>query len=204
MSEVERGGGRLDVFGRLRPGASLQSARAEFAAISRRLQEAYPASNAGVEAALQTFREEYVGSDFSGLLYKMLLGAVLVLIAACANVANLLLAHTAGRGQEFALRTALGAGRGRIASQLLSETLLLTSLGGALGLVIAYAGVTWFRNEAIQAGVVRLPHGNDALFWWDIQLDAVALAFVVAWVAGAERPREPETVYVVPVDLIER
>ena len=185
LSRVERGGGRLDVFGRLKPGISIEIARAEFAAISKRLQDAYPESNQGVEATLRSFQEEYVGPEFSALVYKILLGAVLVLIIACANVANLMLAHTTARRQEFALRAALGAGRGRIASQLLAEALLLASLGAGLGLAIAQAGIGWFNEAALQSRVLRLPHGNDTLFWWSIELDAVPVLFVVGLAVGS-------------------
>ncbi len=179
MSNVQRGGGRLDVFGRLKPGVSIEQARTEFETITRRLELAYPDSNTGITAVLQTFEQEYVGEEFTRTLYMMLLGAVLVLIISSANVTNLLLAHAAGRNHEMAVRTAVGATRWRLISLLLSEAFLLAAAGGALGILIAREGVAWFDRAGAEAGVLRLPHGTDALFWWDIQVGLVPMAFVV-------------------------
>lgn len=190
FTSIQRGSGRLDVFGRLRPGVTVDAAKTEFEAIARRLEGAYPETNTGVTASLKTFEEEYVGEQFAGTLYLMLIAAVLVLIVSCANVTNLLLAQSSGRAHEMAVRTAIGAGRWRLMSLVLAEASILAVSGGAIGILIARQGASWFRAAA-GAGMLQLPHGPDALFWWDIEVGIVPLLFVggvtfaTALVAGA-------------------
>jgi len=131
-----RGARSLTVFGRLRPGVTPQGAQAELDRIARELQEAYPRAHEDRFALLQSFREGYVGSTAT-LLWILLGAAGLLLLIAAANVANLLLVRAQGRTRELALRQALGARVQRVASQLLTESLLLAALGGALGLAMA-------------------------------------------------------------------
>ena len=131
-----RGAWYLSVVGRLAPGASLASAREEVRTIAARLEKAYPDANEGVGGTVRTLHEATVGDARRALL--VLLGAVgLVLLVACVNVANLLLARIAGRESELALRAALGAGRGRIVRQLFTESLLLALAGGGAGVLLA-------------------------------------------------------------------
>jgi predicted permease len=145
LTEDDIGSGRvarwLYMVGRLRPGVTPEQGRAEVAALMRRLAERFPDSNAGfTDAAVQSIEESIVGKVRTGLL--VLLGAVgLVLLIACVNVANLLLVRATGRGRELALRAALGAGRGRIVRLMLTESLLLAVVGGALGVLLAWWGV---------------------------------------------------------------
>jgi putative ABC transport system permease protein len=142
----------LNVFGRLRDGASLAEARAELNAIAGRLAEQYPETNRGVEALVMPYNDRFNGGPIR-LVFLALMGAVVfVLLIACANVANLLLARSAYRAREFAVRAALGASRWRVVRQLLAESLLLALGSGALGCLLSVAGVRLFATAVENVG----------------------------------------------------
>lgn len=154
---------------RLKPGVSIQQAQADLDTISARLAQQYPADDAGWGAKVMSVREDMVGDVRKPLL--ILLGAVaFVLLIACANMANLMLAKTLDRRKEIAIRTALGASRGRIVRQVLSEALVLSIAGGALGLFIAQYGTQLVINF----------FGSNLPRVQDIQVDASVLAFTFA------------------------
>ena len=152
--EPEQASGRGDhylrVMGRLKPGATIEQANAELEAIAGRLSSEYPRTNEGLGFLVRSFHEDYVG-DLRRPILILFAAVALVLLIACANVANLLLAQATTRRREIAIRIALGARRIAIIRQLLVESLLLAGGGGLLGVLGAVWGVQWLSKLAPQS-----------------------------------------------------
>ena len=163
----ERGDrGDTVVVGRLAPRVSLAQARAEMEGITARLAKAYPVTNDGFGVALRPIRDAYVSEIRPAIL--VLFGAVtLVLLIACANVANLFLIRASGRSREMALRVAMGATRGHLLAQMLVESFILTALGGLTGLALAIAavrGIGGLIPQGMLAGTSITLNGPTLMF----------------------------------------
>jgi putative ABC transport system permease protein len=169
----------LEALGRLNAGATTDRAQAELDTISARLAAAYPATNRGWQVRVVPLTDYIVGDARRTLL--LLLGAVgLVMLVACANVANLFLAHAAGRQREIAVRSAIGAARARIVRQVLTESVLLSLMAGALGIAIAY----WLLKVLIAIGASGIPRLEQASLDRNVLLFSVAVSILTGMLFG--------------------
>jgi predicted permease len=164
-----RGVRYLGVIGRLAPGADPAAATAEIGALYRRLAETYPETNRGWDAVrVSPLRDELIGTARRPLLV-LSIAVGLVLLIACANLLNLLLARASSRRGEFALRAALGAGRGRLVRQLVTESTLLALVGGAAGILAAL----WLTSLMLNLGGASLPRVQE------VRVDGVVVGFAL-------------------------
>ena len=166
-----RGAHNFQVMGRLAPGVTVEQARAELAGIGRNLAAAYPATNKDARPNLKSINSDTSDGEIR-LIFLSMMGAVgFVLLIACANVANLLLGRAIARAREVSIRQSIGATRWRIVRQLLVESIILATIGGAAGFALAIAGVRWF--DAATTDV-------DKPYWMEFTFDPIVFAFVAA------------------------
>lgn len=154
----------------LKPGVTIEKARAEMDAIGARIALDYPDSNKGWGVAVDPFADTIVGTQLRKSLYVLLSAVALVLLIACANLANLTLARSTGRDREVAIRASVGAGRGRLIQQFLTESVLLSLIGGLLGVVLGYA-----LMAGLKAAVPPFSLPSEA----NITLDSRVLLFAI-------------------------
>ena len=159
----------MDAVGRLKPGVTFEQAKADMDALARHLAEEYPEADKGTGITLVPLKQNVVG-DIQPYLLVLLAAVGFVLLIACVNVANLMLARSTGRSREFAIRVALGAGRRRVIRQLLTESTLLAMAGGGIGLLIS----SWGLQGALKVLPEALPRVQD------VHLDARVLLFTLA------------------------
>ena len=175
LLEQKRDARNIDVFGRLAGTVTQRQAQSEMDTIARKLAGDYPDTNTNITARVMTFNERVNGGPIR-LIFLSLMGAVgFVLLIACANVANLLLARSAGRAREMSVRISLGASRWRIVRQLLVESVLLSIVSGLLGLALAYVGVRLFDAATQDVGKP---------YWIQFTMDGQVFAFFAAICLG--------------------
>jgi predicted permease len=173
----------MDAIGRLKPGVTLEQARADMNGVASRLGAAYPKADKGIGAALVPLKQNIV-REVKPLLVLLLGAVAFMLLIACANVANLLLARSTGRTREFAIRAAMGASRSRIIGQLLTESILLAVAGGALGLMLATWGVQGALKLALSLHPEGIPRAEEIGIDWRVLRFTIAITFLVGILFG--------------------
>ena len=175
LFEQARNDRRLDAFGRLADRVNLAQARSDLEAIAAPLRREYPATNANIQPTVSPYVEKYIGWQVSLILSALMGAVVVVLLIACVNVANLLLARSASRSREIAIRASLGATRGRIARQLFVESVLLAVVAGVLAFGLSNVGVQLFSGLADQIG---------RPYWMQFTVDGRVFTFLAAVCLG--------------------
>jgi len=190
-NDLKRGNRQLQAFGILHPGVTMAAAQTEMTGIAQRLASEYPATNKDVTARVLSFHERYNGGNIKMVFLLMLASVGFVLLIACANVANMMLSRAVARQREMSIRAALGASRWRVVRQLLMESVVLSVLGGALGLGLAAFGVRWFNLVTANVGKPYWVHFtmDYTVFGYFAALCIVSgLVFGIAPALRASRP----------------
>ena len=169
----ERGNHSWQVMGRLKPDVTIDQARLDLSRVAAALETQYPTSNLGWGVDVQSLRE-YLSGNIRPVLMLMMASVAFVLLIACANVANLLLARAAVRSKEMAVRVAMGASGWQVIRQMLTESLIIALAGATLGVGFAYGFLQWVKASLL----------NGVPFWMQFRIDGQVLAFTVAVAVG--------------------
>ncbi|HTU33767.1 MAG TPA: ABC transporter permease [Candidatus Acidoferrum sp.] len=181
-AQLDRSHYDLVVFGRLKPGVAVAKAQAEMETINATLKKRYPDMDQQTGMLVETFQTSLTHNVRPAML--IFLWAVgFVLLIACANVANLMLARATSREREMALRTALGARSARVFRQLLTESILLALIGGVFGLIIAFGGIRFIRGELPQ-GVHEIPFSSNISLGWPVLAFTIGLSVLTGVIFG--------------------
>jgi putative ABC transport system permease protein len=171
QTRAGRAGRLLMAYGRLADGMRIEQARAEVSSITSALATQFPDTNKEITAVVTPFAEQVIGTEIKVLFWSLMGAVAFVLLIACANVANLLLARAADRSREIAVRVSIGATRWRIVRQLLVESVLLAFVSGIVGLGLAYAGIRWFDANTQDIGKP---------YWMVFTMDRMVFGFFAA------------------------
>ena len=175
LREQKRSDRRYNVIGRLAPTATLEQAQSELGAVSARLAAEYPDTNKDIRALVQPYHERVNGGEIRAVFLSLMGAVAFVLLIACANVANLLLARAGNRAREVSVRVSLGASRGRVVRQLLIESLMLAMIATMIGFAIAIFGIRLFDAATQDVGKP---------YWIAFTLDARVFAYIAAVAVG--------------------
>ena len=156
------------VYGRLADGVTIEQSRSEMANLCAQLAQQYQDTNKDITAAVNPFLDRFVGGGIKTIFWALMGAVAFVLLIACSNVANLLLARAAHRSREIAVRVSLGATRWRLVRQLLVESVLLSCISGAFGLAFAVMMIRWFDGETQNVGKP---------YWMTFDMDGSVFAF---------------------------
>jgi putative ABC transport system permease protein len=175
LENQKRNSRGFDVMGRLARTASQEQAHAELQTIGQRLSNDYPDTNKSIQPRVQSYNQRVAGGPIRAIFLSLMGAVAFVLLIACANVANLLLARSAFRSREIAVRVSLGATRWRIVRQLLIESVLLALISGVLGVALSIFGVRWFDAATQDVGKP---------YWMTFTMDPSVFAFLAAICLG--------------------
>jgi putative ABC transport system permease protein len=167
---VPRQGRPFMVYGKLAEGTTVEQAKSEMTGIAAQLSQQYQDSNKDITAQVIPFMDFLIGNNLRTMVWALMGAVAFVLLIACSNVANLMLARSADRAREVALRVSLGATRARIVRQLLVESVLLACISGIVGMGLGYYGVRWFESESFNFG---------RPYWMTFDMDANVIAFFI-------------------------